>query len=287
MRTIIVATDLSARADRAVDRAETIAAGSGARLLFVHVVDDDLPADMRQAQTDSAWRILRQRAQSREIRGLIETEIRVIEGDPFARLNEVAVESGAQLIVAGDYKRTLVRRFVAETTIERLVRISSTPVLIVRSAYAGPYRKAIVGVETEAREEALALGSLLGAAAPREILFVHAFDPVQGGQLRRAGLTRANVEAHKRQLVDNIRASLKRAAFAADAEKVSIKVVEGDPVDAIEAVAEGAAADLVVATTHARGGLARFLIGSVTSGLIRRGTLDFLIIPPGWRPAAG
>jgi nucleotide-binding universal stress UspA family protein len=55
---------------------------------------------------------------------------------------------------------------------------------------------------------------------------------------------------------------------------------DGDPVDVIESEAAGIGADLVVMTTHARGGLERAWLGSVADGLVRRGGVPLLLVRP-------
>lgn len=57
-------------------------------------------------------------------------------------------------------------------------------------------------------------------------------------------------------------------------------VEAGDPVDALTEYATSNAIDLVVMSTHGRGGFARALLGSVSDGLIRRGLLPVLLIRP-------
>ena len=49
---------------------------------------------------------------------------------------------------------------------------------------------------------------------------------------------------------------------------------------ALEAAMVELAADLVVTATHARRGLGRLVLGSVTSRLLRAGDRDLLVIPP-------
>jgi len=50
MKKFLMATDLSARSDRAVERAVALARELGAKLKIVHVVDEDLPASLADNQ---------------------------------------------------------------------------------------------------------------------------------------------------------------------------------------------------------------------------------------------
>ncbi len=60
----------------------------------------------------------------------------------------------------------------------------------------------------------------------------------------------------------------------------SSEVLEGPVVEMLVAFAATAAIDLVVMSTHGRGPLVRFWLGSVTDGMIRRTTTPLLIIRP-------
>ena len=46
MKHILVATDLTARSDRAIERAFSLARETGAELTILHAVDDELPASV-------------------------------------------------------------------------------------------------------------------------------------------------------------------------------------------------------------------------------------------------
>lgn len=60
MKTIMVATDFSERSDRALRRATLLARQFEATMLLVHVVDDDQPRRIVDAERDEATKLLRQ-----------------------------------------------------------------------------------------------------------------------------------------------------------------------------------------------------------------------------------
>ena len=61
---------------------------------------------------------------------------------------------------------------------------------------------------------------------------------------------------------------------------ISGQVLDGAVVDALLEHAAHIAADLVVMTTHGRGGLSRAWLGSVTDQLVRRGSIPVLLVRP-------
>lgn len=57
-------------------------------------------------------------------------------------------------------------------------------------------------------------------------------------------------------------------------------VTIGDPVERILALAREEEVDVIIMTTHARTGLERIFVGSVTEGVLRRARCLVLVVPP-------
>jgi nucleotide-binding universal stress UspA family protein len=97
-----------------------------------------------------------------------------------------------------------------------------------------------------------------------------------------------------RRLDDDIAAALQEdldalgSRFAADHPgiDVSTRLRRGRAAPEIAAHAEETGADLVVLTTHGRGGLSRLWLGSVTEGLLRRLRIPVLVLPAESEPQA-
>jgi nucleotide-binding universal stress UspA family protein len=67
---------------------------------------------------------------------------------------------------------------------------------------------------------------------------------------------------------------------ADDGKSVLTSLVEGPVAPTLAEHAAGVGADLIVMTTHGRGAISRFWLGSVTDELIRRSTLPVLVVRP-------
>jgi nucleotide-binding universal stress UspA family protein len=63
--------------------------------------------------------------------------------------------------------------------------------------------------------------------------------------------------------------------------RTAIKVLRGIPAAALAGHADDQEIDLVVMTTHGRGGISRFWLGSVADQLLRRTTVPVLLLRPG------
>lgn len=63
---------------------------------------------------------------------------------------------------------------------------------------------------------------------------------------------------------------------------IEVRILSGRPVDALAEAVDELDIDLVVMTSHGRGRLERFWIGSVADGLIREAPCPILLWRPGW-----
>ena len=90
MKNILVATDLSTRSDRAVQRAVRLSAKLGLPCHVLSVIDDDLPADMRATLLKDVEARLAQFVKSVAAPGQIMTSA-AVAGDPQEVLLGLAV----------------------------------------------------------------------------------------------------------------------------------------------------------------------------------------------------
>lgn len=126
-RNIVVGTDGSVTAERAVAQAAALAAADDARLVIVtayaagtgddaraRVQPDDLPPDIRHVLTDRVQAeelTAKGRAAAREA-GVRSTVVQALEGDPAETLLEAARDFSADLIVVGSKGLTSHAHFI-------------------------------------------------------------------------------------------------------------------------------------------------------------------------------
>jgi len=136
-----------------------------------------------------------------------------------------------------------------------------------------------LGVEAEPAARVMDLLRGFGAAAPAHVSLLHAFDPVASGKMAQAGVADRTIEAYEAEVAAALRRRLEDGVEAGPS-LAEIVVVAGEPVAALEEAASRLDVDLVVTATHARRGVGRLVLGSVTSRLLREGDRDLLIVPP-------
>lgn len=282
-RRLLAATDLSSRSDRALRRAALLARQLGADLLLLHAVDDDQPASLIEAARREALALLR--AQAAGLPELQPGQLtpRIEAGDPFEVLLHVAEAEAAALIILGEHRRQPLRDIFAGTTVERVMRHGSRPVLMVNQPPAGPYRQVLAATDlsphsARAIRAALQLGLLDGA----DLTLLHAYEPAGLGALALADAPPASIAAH--EAAEGRAAATALAGFAATLDlprPPERRVVPGRAATVIKDMAARLQPDLLLLGTAGAGFLRRAVIGSVAAEVLGAVRCDTLAVPPG------
>jgi nucleotide-binding universal stress UspA family protein len=139
-RGIVVGTDGSAEAERALERAAKLAASSGAPLYIVTAYSDDWPLKERlgdSARVDPvdlgrvAEGVLARSAEHVRRHG-VEAEVIARHGDAAGALIDVAAEKGADLLVVGSRGLNAVDRFLLGSVSQKVSQHAKCTVMIVR-----------------------------------------------------------------------------------------------------------------------------------------------------------
>ncbi|WP_026379089.1 universal stress protein [Afifella pfennigii] len=282
MKSILVATDFSERSDRALRRASLLARQAGAGLCLVHVVDDDQPARIVEAEREAASQLLdEQSATLREMDG-IRCDTQVIFGAPFAGIVEATWEREPDLLVIGPHRRQALRDIFVGTTAERTIRTVTCPVLMANSPPAGPYRNALVTTDlSDASRDAIKRYLSLRMPGSARTSIVHVFS------LPALGLASHSIpKEEKQRYLDSEAEGAARqlAAFLGDLDVVFAEHIlrhdASTPAREILNAAEESEAGLIVVGTQGKSGLERLLLGSVAEEVFRHAQMDVLAIPP-------
>lgn len=280
MRSIVAATDLTARGSNAVRRGGELAARLGARLTLIHVVDEELPARMRAHMLADAAIQLDEDVAALAAQGAADVRRRVETGVPHGSICAVAVEEQADLLVIGPHRRSRLKDMFVGTTAERLLRRADRPVLVAHSATPAPYRRVLVGVDlVEEAREAIACAQALAAPTPVHLAHVR----VDSLDIQVAAYGSEDALRRQRRAVERrIEAILRRLADAAGASHGALRVLpQGPVIDGLLAAAAEAQTDLVTlgTTTGARSAFERWLVASRTEQAVIEADVDLLCVP--------
>jgi len=134
---ILVATDFSDQADRALQWARSIADAFGAKLVLLHVVDIFSIAEAGCVMAGSdPLPLLREQAHKcmgELTLSVPDAETLIREASPRPAIVDAALELDCQLIVMGTHGRSGLAHLLLGSTAEYVVRNSKVPVLAVRA----------------------------------------------------------------------------------------------------------------------------------------------------------
>lgn len=279
---ILAATDFSTRSNRALRQAALLAQQDGATLFMVHVVDDDQPNDLVRMEQREAERImLEQMSAMPEVRRT-QSRPMVIAGDPFDGILRAAADIQADLIVMGAHRKQLLLDVFTGTTIERVIRKGTVPVLMVNREAQRKYERVLVPTDmSDVSANALRTALSIGLADSAATMLLHAFTALAKGKMLGAGLDQASIDSYVES--ERQRASDELAAFlvANDLQhaRCLLRVEEGAPMETISRAVMETQSDLVVMGTQSRSGILKALIGSVTEDALRSLNVDILVVP--------
>jgi len=141
LRTVLMPTDFSAPANRALEYAKSIAENFHAALHVLHVEEDiaigdpmltaSALADIQEAAESFPTRIAA--AFTAEERSRLKLVTAVVRGSPHDAILDYAKEHGIELIVLGTHGRGMVERLLLGSVAERIVRHAPCPVLTVKA----------------------------------------------------------------------------------------------------------------------------------------------------------
>jgi nucleotide-binding universal stress UspA family protein len=137
---ILIATDFSPPARRAVELGGAIAAATGAEVLLLHVYSLPIamvpetvvaisPGHLAEL-TQKRERALADTAASLTALGVKAVRSRVVEGVPWKEITRIAADDQADLIVVGTHGHGGLVHFLIGSVAERVVRTAGRPVLV-------------------------------------------------------------------------------------------------------------------------------------------------------------
>lgn len=201
------------------------------------------------------------------------SDIDVLRGDPAAVVTRLAHESGATMIVAGLGRHRVTDRVFGDETALRLIRMSDVPVLAAASGVSSAPRRIVVAVdfsETSLRAARMALEVAAGGAT----IYLAHVAPRDSSLYDWKGWG-ASYKDDAGEALQKTRDQL-RVPREVTVQKV---LLQGDPATELLAFAASVNADLIATGSHGHGFVARLLIGSVTTRIVRCSTCSVLTVP--------
>lgn len=286
---LLAATDLSAPARHAAERAALVASELGATLDLLHVASvaplEKLRQLVAEVPADAAARVLESAhdevaalaAVLQQHRG-VTPGVHVASGPLLQELELGAQALAADLLVLGARGSSFMRHLLLGSTAERMVRKTRQPMLVVKQPPHERYRQLLVPVDFSPYSTT-ALRSALRLAPEADIILLHAFEVPFEGKLHYAGVDEDLIQryriAARQEALQRLRAL--RDAMGIPQERVRLIVVHGDPSITIIEQEQEQDCDLIVMGKHGENVLEDLILGSVTKHVLVESQCDVLV----------
>jgi len=288
IKTILVPTDFSEHADKALESAEILAKPLGAQIHLLHVVHLPVQAVTPEMAVVPVgfWQDLREHAERKtaELKKKVEAQglrctTEIVEDVPGFAIAAAAKRANADLIVMGSRGLTGVKHALLGSVAERTVRTAACPVLTVKQDGGGALRLRTILVPmdfSDSAHRALDLAKELAKSGPAHLILVHAYYvPVELEQylIQKGDPVLERLSASVTKDLEKILTGLQDAGLSSE-----YITGNGAPERLIIELAKSKHADLIAMGTHGRRGLSHLLLGSVAERVVRTAECPVLTV---------
>jgi nucleotide-binding universal stress UspA family protein len=286
LRSLLVPIDLSPLTDRVLARLALLPLAPRARVTLGHTVPSSLAIGaQRRAIRDAKDALAQERAQLlATLPAGVTVRTVVNAGVAATEIAAAAEEADAELVVMGRGSPQGLRDAFLGSTAERVIRKARVPVLAVRTAVRGAYRRPVVALDRDAGAADVVTVLLRILTPPRPaVTVVHAFD-VPLREMRYPNLADedlAEVRAHYRQeALGEVTALVRKTVPGDEISRWRIQAKFGNPRALLPKAVRHEHADLLAMATRGLSGAAHAFLGTVAGDLLRHVACDALVVPP-------
>ena len=288
---ILVATDFGPHSAEAITYAARFAQASGATLHLMHARQTPVymfmeasftpPPDLVAKQLEFCEQRLAADAKlAAELGAEVQTAVR--EGIAHQEIGRYASELGAGLIVVGTHGRSGAGRVFWGSVVERVLKTSKTPVIVVPAGCAErlPFRILIAHDFSKAATAAAQVARTIHGVIGGPIHLAHVYLDVWAEYTDRGIVADDAANVRREALRTGLMQMLSKEAdalFSIDSEGVQTHLLNGDPAEALMALAEEVRADLVCVGATGKTGIEKYLLGSVAYRLMEKLPVPLLV----------
>lgn len=290
-RTLLAATDFSAPARHALERAALLAeAHPAARLTLAHVVSRSaldalrrmLPAESATLETqllDQMDRKLNELASNLAARHGCAVDTTLVQGAALAALAELAETRRIDLLVMGARGTHFMVELLLGSTTERVLSKTRRPLLAVKQRPQSPYRRILAPVDFSAHSAA-AVNTAHAWLPDAEIVLLHAFEVELESTFQFAGMDDARIHEYRIQARSAAQVAMEAfiGTLRAPARQLTRQFVHGAATLRILEHEQTMDADLIVMGKHGQSVMEELLLGSVTKHVLSHSASDVLIV---------
>ncbi|MFO7749417.1 MAG: universal stress protein [Desulfobacteraceae bacterium] len=287
MDTILCAVDLSEYSVHVISWGRALARHFNALLIIFHAVSPARERMDRCRPPEMAERLSTAENQIRELmhKAGCPWQLRIVPGDPVVEMAGIAEEKGINLAIAASHGFSGFKRAFVGSVVERMVRTSSIPFLVLRwrkkpkkDAGVDGFKNIVAACESPpcfTAEYAVFLARKLGA----ELDLVHCLSSPAAAETNKMC---HNYCTMQRELETRAREELLASLFREGEEmpeNITGTILRGTPREQVLDFALAGKCDLVVVGVKPRTIMGKLLTGSTTETMIRKSHCHVLVVP--------
>jgi len=287
-RCLLLATDLSARCDRALDRAAQLAQEWGDELVALNVLEPAGTCAQARAwaggASDEELLHAARRQLARDLAAVnLAARMRIIRSGNVARtIVEAAAAEQAKLVITGVARHETLGQLLLGSTVEDLARSLTTSLLVVRNRPRGAYRRLVVATDFSPSSRQ-ALSQAAEHFPGRELILYHAHAAPMAGLADREPPPASALAVAQARLGGFVAASP-----LPPATRLRPVIERGVVESALSQYVRQNDIELVVIGSHGESGIMSLLLGSSANKLLHWLPCDILLVPePGARSRPG
>lgn len=277
---LLLATDLlSARCDRALDRAAQLAGEWGAELVALNVLEvpqaPDVVLAWADGKDDRSNNFIAQQQLQQDLAGMnIKASMRIARGDMASTIREIAANTDCGLVITGMARNETLGRVLLGTSVECLARTLPQPLLVVRNRVRSAYRRVVVATDfSDSSRHALHAAARF--FPDRELILYHAYTIALSGITDLTATPRISLGIENSECAEFLDASDLPAEMRS---RLRVHIEHGSLETNLTNYVRQHGVDLVVIGTHGRSGLMDVLLGSTAARLFDWLPCDTLLV---------
>lgn len=286
---ILAATDLSAPARHAAERAALVSKDTDASLDLLHVANfaplerlrlimEAAPLEMEKQVLATATQRLQELAAGIAQRYDVTAGTYAVAGFLLQELARQCAGLATDLLVCGAKGESVLRRLLLGTTAQRILNSTKCPVLVVKQAPHESYKRLLVPVDFSP-SSVRAIRHARCIAPLADIVLLHAYEVPFEGRMRYAKVDDEIIKHYR--VVSRQETSQKLDALCDEAglplNSCRQVVLQGDPRLRILEQEQELDCDLIVIGKHGKTLLEELLLGSVTDHILTESQSDVLV----------
>jgi universal stress protein E len=286
---ILAATDLSAPARHAAERAALVSQATDASLDLLHVANfaplerlrllmEAAPIEMEKQVLATALQRLQELAAGLGQRYDVTAGTYAVAGSLLEVLGRQCAVLATDLLVCGAKGESILRRLLLGTTAQRILNATKCPVLVVKQAPHESYKRLLVPVDFSP-SSLRAIRHARNIAPQADIVLLHAYEVPFEGRMRYANVDDDIIKHYR--IVSRQETSHKLDVLCDEAGLLPSKcgqvVLQGDPRMRILEQEQELDCDLIVMGKHGKTLLEELLVGSVTEHILTESQSDVFV----------